>query len=69
MDAVFDLLGITGTIGLALGLLGVLLLAVVAARLSRMIDLLDEIAELITSASGQPQSEARSAHEEVGQPR
>ena len=41
MDAVLNLVGVAGAIGIVLGLVGLILLAVIAARLSRVNDLLD----------------------------
>jgi len=61
MDAVLNLVGIAGAIGIVLGLFGLILLAVIAARLSRVNDLLDEIAELITKTGRQQEFK-------VGQP-
>ena len=57
MDAFFLQLGTGGVIGLGLGLIAVLLLSAIAARVSKVIDLLDEIAELITTGSKQQENE------------
>ena len=57
MDALISQAGIAGVIGLGLGLLAVLLLGAIAARLSKVIDLLDEIAELVTGGRGKQENE------------
>ncbi len=59
MQQLFSLLGTPEVIGLILGFLAVVLLSVIAARLSRVIDLLDEVAEIITSEAKQPEPEFR----------
>ncbi len=57
MDALISQAGIVGVIGLGLGLLAVLLLSTIAARLSKVIDLLDEIAELVTGGNKKQENE------------
>jgi hypothetical protein len=57
MDALISQAGIVGVIGLGLGLLAVLLLSTIAARLSKVIDLLDEIAELATGGNKKQENE------------
>ena len=57
MDALISQAGIVGVIGLGMGLLAVLLLSTIAARLSKVIDLLDEIAELVTGGSKKQENE------------
>jgi ABC-type Fe3+ transport system permease subunit len=61
-NAILNTVSIPGAIGIVMGLVGLILLAVIAARLSRVNDLLDEIAELITTVGKQQDSG-------VGQPR
>jgi len=57
MDALISQAGIVGVIGLGMGLLAVLLLSTIAARLSKVIDLLDEIAELATNGNKKQENE------------
>jgi len=57
MDALISQAGIAGVIGLGLGLVAVLLLSTIAARLSKVIDLLDEIAELTTGGNVKQENE------------
>ena len=57
MDALISQAGLVGVIGLGLGLLAVLLLSTIAARLSKVIDLLDEIAELATNGNKKQENE------------
>ena len=57
MDALISQAGIAGVIGLGLGLVAVLLLSTIAARLSKVIDLLDVIAELTTGGNVKQENE------------
>ena len=57
MEAIVAEYSLGTLIGIALGLLAVVLLSVIAARLSKVIDLLDEIAELFVSPGQQPEDE------------
>jgi len=59
MGGLFSSLDVAGVIGLILGLLAVVLLCVIAARLSRVIDLLEEVGDMMTSGASQPQMEER----------
>ncbi len=52
MESFANGLAMIDIVWLGIGLISVALLAVLAARLSKIIDLLDELAEMITTSTG-----------------